>query len=207
MESRFTAKRYRLDKDTLRNAGIDVLINDERWNGLFKTIEKTPAILKAENEMRKYLEEKTRLHMEYKMNAAEKQSRVNRIMELGQFAHNGGEPALLKMNECEARLSELNEAYERIKLKESEIDGKLTECSLSTLEGAIAYLYRTMKRSKARVGGLDMRIAGMRETLKERISERETLAASVSDTYFFLHGLLGVDIIDPLDDHYKNEKQ
>ena len=199
-------KKYRLEKDALRNAGIGVLTQDERWNKLFVTIKKTPAIIKAEEEISNYLNEKTRLHVENKILLAEKQVKINRILELSQGGAPASESARAEVDACEARMLELNEREAQIGQRAADIDAKINESSLAMLEDVTAYLYNTMKKSQARIAELDAQIAKLRETLKEQISERETLSASVGDTYFFLHGLLGFNLIDPLDDHFTLDK-
>jgi len=199
-------KNIRLDRDALRNAGIGVLIQDERWNNLFKTVKKTPLITKNEAEINNYLKEKTRLHIENKIVLAEKQVNVNRILELTMGPEPAGEAAHAEIDGCEARVRAINERTAQIEQAAGEIDQKIYDSSLAMLEDAITYLYRAMKKSQARVAELDRQISEIRESLKERISERETLDASVNDTYFFLHGLLGVNLIDPIDEHYTTDK-
>ncbi|MCL2057900.1 MAG: hypothetical protein FWH01_02415 [Oscillospiraceae bacterium] len=196
-------KKISIDERTLRNAGVGVLILDERWDRLFTSIEKTPPIIKAEGAIRACLDEKTRLHMENNMNQAERQVKLNRIAELADIIANGGnESALSELEECEARARELGERELLIEQKGYELDAEIKKGNIALLEIAIAYLYRSMKKSQTRVAELDTQIEGMRNTLKNSIDERATLGESINDTYNFLHGLLGAKQIESIDIHY-----
>ena len=196
-------KKFVLDEYALRNAGINILIQDERWERLFSSVKKPAAIVKAEGAIHAFLDEKTRLNMEKNMIAAEKQVKLNRIVELTDKAVNeNDEAARTEIDACEARVREINERDPQIEQRDEELDNEIKAANLAMLEDAALFLYRYMKKSQARVSELSTQISNMRETLKERISEREELDASVNETYQFLHGLFGAKQIESLDDHY-----
>ena len=199
----FTQKKITLNARTLRYAGIGVLTEDERWNRLFSSVEKSSSIIKAEAAISKLLDERTRLHMENNMIQAEKHVKLNSIIELTDKAINeDNESARAEIEKSETRVREINEREPQIEQRLDEIDEDVKEINLAMLEDAVSYLYQYMKKTQTRVAELDTQIADTREALKNKISERGTLDASANETYQFLHGLLGAAQIESLDDHY-----
>ena len=59
-------KKVNFDKKILRKNNISILVLDERWNSLFKNVEKTEKIIKLERELIELLKEESRLNSEYK---------------------------------------------------------------------------------------------------------------------------------------------
>ena len=202
-------KKISLNKRLLRNAGVGILIHDPRWDLLFTTIKKPPSIIKAEDALRSALDEKTRLRMENNMNQAERPAKQKRIDELSRAitkyvdgTTGAAESARAEILECETRIAELDARARQMEQRNDELEDEIMSVNLALLEDAVSYLYRHMKKSQSRVTELDKQIPKMRETLKDSISERETLDAAVNETYHFLHGLLGAEQIESLDDHY-----
>ena len=174
-------KKFSINERTLRSEGIKVLIDDERWIRLFSSIKKSPSILKAEEEIRTLIEEKTRLHMENNMLQAEKQA---------------------EKSVSEERLIEIYERERMIEKRNDELEAEINSRNFVLLDNAVTYLYRNMIKSQKRTVELDSQIKKMRNTLKNRIDERGALEASVNETYNFLHGLLGAKQIESIDIHY-----
>jgi len=203
------AKKISFNKRALRDAGIDVLIHDERWSRLFSYVNKTSSIIKAEELLNSKIEEKTRLRMENNMIRAEKQDRLNKIEGLAARANNddeefaeSAESARAEISEYEARVKEIDEREPQIEQRDEELDREIRRINLSLLETTVSYLYHYMNKSRTRIEELDIIINDMRETLKERVSERVELDIAVNETYNFLHGLLGAQQIESVDDHF-----
>jgi chromosome segregation ATPase len=197
------AKKITLDERVLQRARISVLTLDERWNNLFAAIEKTPAIIKAEEALNNCVKEQARLTAESKDNQTDKKARLRRIMELTTEAfERENEAARAEITECEERVRAINAREPEIEREQGALAQKIKDSNVALLESAVAYLYVSMKKSQKRVAELDTMITDMRETLKDCISERELLDAAGTETYHFLHGLLGAAQIESLDEHY-----
>jgi len=196
-------KKISLDRRALRNAGVGVLVLDERWDRLFTSVKKPPAIVKAEQIIRNCLDEKIRLQMESKLNNAEKQVKLNRIIELTEaLNNNSSESARAEIEECGTKTREINERELQIEQRYDELDREIAAKNSALLEDAVLYLYRYMKKSRSRITELDAQIEDMRDNIKARIDERVSLDESVNETYNFLHGLLGAKQTESLDIHY-----
>ena len=179
-------KRYKsvkVNASTLRNAGIDALPKDERWNRLFSFINKTPSIIKNEQTINALINEKTNLRMENNI--------INAELDIKETSNERRETLLERVTQIDQKFSD--------------IDDEIKKKNISLLEEASSYLYQYMEDSRARAADLDDKITDAREALKAMISERETLNAAADETYQFLHGLLGVSQIDMIDEQLKNE--
>ena len=201
IEGILPVKKLSFNGRTLRSAGIGMLIYDKRWDRLFSSIEKPPAIVKAEESINSRLNELTRLKMESNMNKAEISVRKKRIDELSE-RYAGNDTYRPEIIECETKIRELSARELQIDKRSAELEREINENNISLLENSVSYLYVRMKKSRARIEELDGQINVMRETLKDRISEREALGESINETYNFLHSLLGAEQIEMLDKHF-----
>lgn len=198
-------KKLDLDKQTLRSAGIGILIYDERWGSLFSKSKKPPKVVKAENALKNRIEEKKRLLGESDNNKSEKQVKLGRILELtGKAFDEEDETARAEIADCEVRVREINVLEQQTVNRVGVLEGEISKINFALLENAVSFLYGYMKKSRTRVAELNSQIDDMRETIKDRISERAELEEAIAGTYNFLHGLLGMEQIEPIDDHYEN---
>lgn len=75
-------KKRMFDGKVLRKNDISILILDERWNALFKNVEKSDKVKLYEKKLRELLKEEARLGNEAKEIAILKKKHLDRIIKL-----------------------------------------------------------------------------------------------------------------------------
>ncbi len=196
-------KAHGFDLKVLFKNDISLLTLDERWNGLFKNMEKTNDIIECENRIKELLKEQSRLITESKDISIKKKECMDSIIRLTTevFDKNNKE-AHTKMQECEKSIVAINKKMEENQERLLDIPKEIREENLKLLEYTVNQVYFSIKENQVRVTELDKEIAEAKERLKKMIEERELLAEDYSDTYSYFHDLLGKDELQKLDEIY-----
>ncbi len=196
-------KAHGFDLKVLFKNDISLLTLDERWNGLFKNMEKTNDITECENRIKELLKEQSRLITETKDISIKKKECMDSIIRLTTevFDKNNKE-AHTKMQECEKSIVAINKKMEENEERLLDIPKEIREENLQLLEYTVKLVYFSIRENQLRVSELDKEIAEAKEKLKKMIEEREFLAEDYSDTYSYFHDLLGKDELQKLDEIY-----
>ncbi|EGD46397.1 hypothetical protein Cpap_0336 [Ruminiclostridium papyrosolvens DSM 2782] len=196
-------KAHGFDLKVLFKNDISLLTLDERWNGLFKNMEKTNDITECENRIKELLKEQSRLITETKDISIKKKECMDSIIRLTTevFDKNNKE-AHTKMQECEKSIVAINKKMEENEERLLDIPKEIREENLQLLEYTVKLVYFSIRENQLRVSELDKEIAEAKEKLKKMIEERELLAEDYSDTYSYFHDLLGKDELQKLDEIY-----
>ncbi|AEY67816.1 hypothetical protein [Clostridium sp. BNL1100] len=196
-------RAHGFDLKVLFKNDISLLTLDERWNGLFKNMEKTNDIIECENRIKELLKEQSRLITESKEISIKKKECMDSIIRLTTevFDKNNKE-AHTKMQECEKSIVAINKKVEENEERLLDIPKEIREENLQLLEYTVKQVYFSIRENQVRVSELDKLIAEAKESLKKMIEERELLAEDYSDTYSYFHDLLGKDELQKLDEIY-----
>jgi hypothetical protein len=190
----------KFDTKTLRKNDISLLILDERWNKLFNSTPRTPAIERSEEKLKELLKEEARLTAEQKNIAVLKKQHMDRIIKLTPdvFEKNDAE-AQKEMQASEREIKRINDRDKKIEEQLDEMPGRLKQANLELLELTVNIVYFKIRSSKKRVEELEKLIEETREKLKGYIDEKESLSQDDTDIYSYFHDLLGGEELEKLD--------
>lgn len=191
------------DKTTLRKNDISLLILDERWNNLFQSAEKTPAIERSEENLRKLLKEEARLTAEKKEIAVLKKRYMDNIIRLTPevFEKNDAN-AKKEMDIAEQEIRRINDRIIKIDEMLEEMPDRLKQANIDLLELTVRVVYFKMRSARKRVEELEKLIKETRDKLKAYIDEKESLSQDDEDIYSYFHDLLGAQELQRLDEHF-----
>lgn len=193
-------RNKKFDTKTLRKNDISLLILDERWNKLFNTTQKTPAIERSEEKLKELLKEEARLTAEQKNIAAAKKRHMDNIIRLTPdvFERNDAE-AKKEMQASEHEIKRINDRAKQIEEQLDEMPGRIRQANLELLELTVNIVYFKIRASRKRVEELEKLIGETREKLKGYIDEKESLSQDDTDIYSYFHDLLGGEELEKLD--------
>ncbi len=200
---RKSKRRLNFDRKTLRRNDISLLILDERWNNLFQSAEKTPAIERSEENLRELLKEESRLTAEKKEIAALKKRHMDKIIKLTPkvFEENDSN-AKKEMHSSEREINKINKRVIRIDEELDTIPDRLREANVDLLELTVGVVYFKIRSARKRVEELEKLIEETRDKLKAYIDEKESLSQDDTDIYSYFHDLLGAQELQKLDEQF-----
>lgn len=194
------SKENKFDGKVLWKNDISLLILDERWNSLFKNTEKTPDILRCEEDLRELLKEQARLTAEAKELAQRKKVCMESILKLTTEAfENNNDQARKEMQELEREIKRINDRLPQVQDTVDGIPARVKQKNLELLDYAVNQVYLQMRDGQRRVEELETLIAETREKLKQYIDEKESLAQEGTEVYSYFHDLLGGEVLERLD--------
>lgn len=179
------------------------MVLDERWNSLFKNIEKTERIIKLERELIELLKEEVRLNSEYKDISAQKSKCLKRIMELTpKVFEENDEKARMEMEECEKNIKEINKRFKEIERELETIPDRIKDKNLELLESVVFTVYFKIRENQRRIKELEKHIEEARKNLEKYIDEKGKLAEDDADIYTYFHDLIGKEELEKLGREY-----
>jgi len=198
-----TSKKPKFDRRVLRSNDISILTLDERWNSLFRNIEKSPEILKCEERLKELLKEQARLTSEMKSLGPLKKKNMDTIIALTTEAFDkGSEQAKSEMQQCEKEIKRINERLKEIETHLDVIPDDIKETNLELLEHTVNLVYFKIKADQKRIEELDRLIEETRQKLMDYIDERESLTQDSTQIYSYFHDLLGRNELEKLDKEF-----
>jgi chromosome segregation ATPase len=204
LRGRRSPKRTALDDGVLRRNKISVLTLDERWNSLFRDIERTPVIIRYEENLNHRVKEQAKFTSEQKEVRAEKKRLLKRIMELTSDAFDRESAAARdEIAACETKIRALKAREPEIEERLSGMRREINEANRLLLENAVSYIYQCIKNSQDRVRELDAQIQDLRGALQDAVAEKDRLSESAGEAYTCLHDLLGARQMEELDGSFQ----
>lgn len=201
LKKRFAPHKF--DRNVLRKNDISILILDERWNSLFNTIDKTPEILKCEQEIKNKLKEQARLTAELKEIPNLKKELVDKILRLTEEAFDkNNNQAKKEIKLGQKRISQLNDRIKQIESELNKINDSIKELNIELVEYTINAVYFKIRREQKRKKQLEKLITETRKKLMEYIDEKESLTEDYNSLYSYFHDLLGNEELERLDKIY-----
>ena len=196
-------KKVNFDKKILRKNNISILVLDERWNSLFKNVEKTEKIIKLERELIELLKEESRLNSEYKDINVKKSKCLKRIVELtSQVFEENDEKARMEMEECEKNIKEINNRFKEIEKEIETIPDKIKDKNLELLESIVFTVYFKIRANQRRIKELEKLIEETKRNLEKYIDEKGRITEDDADIYTYFHDLIGKEELEKLDREY-----
>lgn len=196
-------KKVNFDKKILRKNNISILVLDERWNSLFKNVEKTEKIIKLERELIELLKEEARLNSEHKDISAQKSKCLKRIMELTPKVFEvKDEKARIEMEECEKNIKEINNRFKEIEKEIETIPDKIKDKNLELLESIVFTVYFKIRANQRRIKELEKLIEETKRNLEKYIDEKGRITEDDADIYTYFHDLIGKEELEKLDREY-----
>jgi hypothetical protein len=180
---------------------VPMLIDDKKWLAM---------VLSAMPELNEPYEELVRLNnrlIEIEGESIglkrEKKKILHEIISLTDDHQEGKLDDSGQVDVMKNRIHEINDLVDELKYESEMLPLKIKALNKEIGVISIDWLYKTLKVSKDRVSVLNEEIQVIRKTLGNMYEEKFSLEAQNNDMYQYVHGLLGKDITDQLDEMYR----
>lgn len=196
-------KTYRVSRSVIKNNDINILILDERWNGLFAGKQKPEEIVLLEDELKQLLKGRANLIAEQKECLEQKKILLKNTIEITTKNLNKKSKQNKKdVKNSWKKIGSINNTLQRIETELKEIpyeirraNHKLLECMVNT----VYISYRALQRKREE---LDALIKITQEKLEYYSRERTQIEDEGNKTYEYFHDLLGPEELQKLDEQY-----
>lgn len=193
-------KNINLDENIILKNRIPLLVEDKDWLELFGNVNnKDIQYLKEELmelvKIRKELEKKEQSLQEEKTLAIKMILGISNAVNNENKTHSVG-----LLDKYKEKIENINEELDEIIFQLETIPQEIRELNFNLLKATVYYGYKELKDKEKRLKEVNDELDSMRERIKILINEKYDYEERVNLTYSFLHGLLGSEEIEKLDE-------
>lgn len=193
------AKNINLDESILLKNKIPLLHNDDSWIKLFgDTNDKN--IQNAKEELIELVSKEKEIEIQYRELQKEKLKCMKMILGVSDSINNENKVEnIALLDDYKNRMININEELEELTFQIETIPKEIRETNLKLLNATVQYGYDELKAKEKIVNQSISEIEILRQRLKELIETKHDYEEWINETYTFLHGLLGSEVIEKID--------
>lgn len=193
------AKNINLDESILLKNKIPLLHNDDSWIKLFgDTNDKN--IQNAKEELIELVSKEKEIEIQYRELQKEKLKCMKMILGVSDSINNENKVEnIALLDDYKNRMININEELEELTFQIETIPKEIRETNLKLLNATVQYGYDELKAKEKIVNQSISEIEILRQRLKELIETKHDYEEWINQTYTFLHGLLGSEVIEKID--------
>ena len=175
-----------------------IVVLDQSWHKLFKD-NKTFKMNQLEKKLNKLLQEQGKVNTEYE---GYKKLKKQIMDEIVSSMGDEGNRANAKNQKNSRYIKEINRKFDRFEELKSVLPSQIEEVNRELLTESMIQCYKKLMTTKEASASLQETITTMKESLKEKVGQREDLEQSINELYTYMHDVAGFEVIEALDKHY-----
>ncbi|WP_406242387.1 hypothetical protein ACF3M2_19295 [Tissierella carlieri] len=188
-----------LDQSILLKNKIPLLYNDESWVKLFGDVN-DKNIQSAKEELIQLVSKERDLEIRNRELQKEKLKCMKMILGISDSINNDNKVEnIALLDDYKNRMISVNEELEELTFQLETIPKEIREANLKLLNLTIEYGYDELKVKEKVVAQSIGEIEVLRQKLKNLIKTKHDYEEWINETYTFLHGLLGSEVIEKID--------
>lgn len=193
-------KNIELDENIVFKNKIPILIKDPNWLKLFGDVD-NKNIQNIKEELIELVEAQGELEKNEKALQKEKTLAMKMILGVSNAVNNENKiQSVGLLDEYKEKIENINEELDDIIYQLETIPFKIKEVNFNLLKATVYYGYKELKSKEKRLKEVTEELESMRERIKFLINQKYDYEEWINSTYSFLHGLLGSEEIEKLDE-------
>ena len=193
-------KNIELDENIVLKNKIPILIKDPNWLKLFGDVD-NKNIQNIKEELTELVEAQGELERKEKALQKEKTLAMKMILGVSNAVNNENKiQSVGLLDEYKEKIEKINEELDNIIYQLETIPSKIREVNFNLLKATVYYGYKELKSKEKNLKEVTDELESMRERIKFLINQKYDYEEWINSTYSFLHGLLGSEEIEKLDE-------
>lgn len=193
-------KNIDLDENIVLKNKIPILIEDENWLKLFGDVS-NKNIQHIKTELIQLVNTKKELEKKERTLQKEKTLSMKMILGISNAVNNEKQTHSVDLlDKYKERIEKINEELNEIIFELETIPQEIRELNFNLLKATVYYGYKELKTKEKKLQEVTDELEIIRERIKVLINEKYDYEEWINLTYSFLHGLLGSEEIEKLDE-------
>ncbi|RKD30066.1 hypothetical protein [Thermohalobacter berrensis] len=193
------SKNIELDYDIVVKNKVPILIQDKSWKKLFGDVQEKE-IVKYKEQLKSLIKEE--IEIERKLNQAN--SKKKRIMAKilntsNEINNRNNKNSVNKLDILKEEIHNLNDEIDELTFRLEVLPREIRITNYNLLLATVKYAYKELKMDHKKLETANEKIEILRNQLRELIEEKHEHEEKISNTYSFLHGILGSKVMEQLD--------
>lgn len=193
-------KKIDLDENIILKNRIPLLIEDETWMKLFGEVDNKD-IQHVKEELEELVRRMRELQTRERTLKKDKTKAMKMILGISNAVNNENKVhSVGLLDEYKEKIEKINEELDEISYQLEIIPQEIRDLNFQLLEITVYYGYKELKAREKKLNQLVDELESLRERLRELINEKHDYEEWIDSTYSFLHGLLGREETEKLDE-------
>lgn len=193
-------KKIDLDENIILKNRIPLLIEDETWMKLFGEVDNKD-IQHVKEELEELVRRMRELQTRERTLKKDKTKAMKMILGISNAVNNENKVhSVGLLDEYKEKIEKINEELDEISYQLETIPQEIRDLNFQLLEITVYYGYKELKAREKKLNQLVGELESLRERLRELINEKHDYEEWIDSTYSFLHGLLGREETEKLDE-------
>lgn len=192
-------KSIDLDEKILRKNRIPLLFEDPSWKKLFGDTE-DKKIQQSKEELMELVSKNREMEKSMRKLQKDKLEAMKMILGVSDSVNNENKTENIGLlDEYKERVLDINEELEEITFQLETIPKEIRDANFQLLNLTVQHGYDELKRKEKGLEKASAELDALRARLQELIVIKYDYEEWINETYIFLHGLLGNEMIEKLD--------
>ncbi|MBZ2176019.1 hypothetical protein K8M07_12295 [Schnuerera sp. xch1] len=193
-------KNINLDENIIIKNRIPLLIDNENWIELFQNTD-NKNIQQNRDELIELVKRQKNMEKEEITLKKEKNIAMKMILGISDAINNGNKTQNLDLlDEYKEKMENTNERLDDIAYKLEGIFQQIRETNFNLLKATVYYGYKELKQKEKELKTITDELESIREKTRTLINQKYDYEEWINSTYSFLHGMLGNDEMEKLDE-------
>lgn len=193
-------RKIDLDPNIIPKNKIPLLIEDKNWIKLFGDIDNRN-IQNIKKELIELIDKEKDLERTSRALQKEKLHAMKMILGVSDAINNEKKIETVSLlDEYKERIENINEELDGIIFHLEIIPQEIKELNFNLLRATVYYGYKELKSREKKLEIVNNELITLREKLQELINEKYDYEEFINTTYSFLHGMLGSESMEKLDE-------
>lgn len=194
-----TIDKIQLDR-VIRAKQLPILTLDSRWHLLFPEPKKTTTIRRLEKQVNELLKHQGKIVQDAKGLKQLKRSLMQEIVL--NMSESSGEIEAQRVKKLENSQKYIKEINDKLTLLDDELEQlptKIREVNEKLMLESVSICYNQLRENKQQIIQLEEWIAEVRNTLKERVVQKQEMEEENTNIYSYMHDMLGAQVMEVFD--------
>ena len=189
-----------LDENIMLKNKIPLLIENKDWLNLFGNVN-DKNIQYIKEELTELVEKQRELERDSKNFQKEKLHAMKMILGISDAVNNENKIGTIGLlDEYKEKIENINEELDKITFQLETVPQKIKELNFNLLKVTVSYGYKELKDKEKKLKAVTDELETIRERLQVLINEKYDYEEFINATYLFLHGMLGNEEMEKLDE-------
>lgn len=193
-------KDIEIDESIVIKNKIPLLVYNEEWIKLFGNIDNKD-IIEAKEGLLESINKKNALEREEIKLKNDKNHAMKMILGISNSINNENKiENVALLDEYKNKIESINERLDEITFELENVYKEIRNLNFNLLKATVYYGYRDIKKKEKKLKKVNEELEFIRERIKLLINEKYDYEEWINSAYAFLHGMLGRDEIERLDE-------
>lgn len=193
-------KDIEIDENIIMKNKIPLLVYNKDWIKIFGDIDNKD-IIDAKEELIECINKKNDLEREEIKLKNDKSHAMKMILGISNSINNENKVENVDLlDEYKNKIENINERLDELTYELENIYREIRNLNFNLLKATVYYGYRDIKKKEKKLKKITEELESIRERAKVLINEKYDYEEWINSAYAFLHGMLGRDEIDRLDE-------